>query len=108
MKAADTPGKDVTRLILTSSIFIASSNVTGWDGSLYGGGGSYVIGPKTNAFEEVEVATYIGDVDDYQNKMHICTIDLSLAVRHQCTDNPYGGGPDYRPGIYKKLFDEIG
>ena len=95
-------------LVLTSSIFIASSNVTGWVGSLYGGGGSYVIGPKTNAFEEVEVATYIGDVDDYQNKMHICTIDLSLAVRHQCTDNPYGGGPDYRPGIYKKLFDEIG
>ena len=41
-------------LVLTSSIFIASSNVTGWDGSLY------------------------------------------------------GGGPDYRPGIYKKLFEEIG
>lgn len=95
-------------LVLTSSIYIASSNITGWDGSLYGGGGSFVIGPKTNAFEEVEVTTYIGDVDDYQNKVHIGTIDLTLANRHQCIDNPWGGGPDYRPDIYKKLFDEIG
>ena len=67
-----------------------------------------VIGPKTNSFEEVEVTTYIGDVNDQQVKVLIGTLDLSLAIRHQCVDNPWGGGPDYRPSIYKKMFDEIG
>ncbi len=94
--------------VLASSIYLASSNLTGYDMESYFAGGSMVIGPKTNAFGEVEVTTYIGDVDDYQAKMFIGTLDLSLAVRHQCTDNPYGGGTDYRPEIYKKLFDEIG
>ena len=95
-------------LVLTSSIYVASSNITGWDSGCYGGGGSMVIGPKTNPFEEVEVTTYIGDVEDQQAKIFIGTIDLSLANRHQCGENPYGGGPDYRPSIYKKLFNEIG
>lgn len=95
-------------LVLTSSIYIASSNITGWDSMCYGGGGSMVIGPKTNEFEEVEVTTYIGDAADQQAKIFIGTIDLSLANRHQCSDNPWGGGPDYRPEIYKKLFNEIG
>ena len=95
-------------LVLTSSIYVASSNITGWDSGCYGGGGSMVIGPKTNPFEEVEVTTYIGDVEDQQAKIFIGTIDLSLANRHQCGENPYGGGPDYRPSIDKKLFNEIG
>ena len=95
-------------LVLSSSVYIATSNLTGWDHGVYFGGGSYVIGPKNNPFEEVEVTTYIGDLDDYQNSMHIGTIDLTMASRHQCVDNPWGGGPDYRPSIYKKLFDEIG
>ena len=96
-------------LVLTSSIYVATSNITGWDAAgCYGGGGSMVVGPKTNAFEEVEVTTYIGDVNDQQVKVLIGTLDLSLANRHQCVDNPWGGGPDYRPSIYKKMFDEIG
>lgn len=95
-------------LVLTSSVFVASSNLTGWDHGVYFGGGSYVIGPKTNGYEEVEVETYLGDLDDYQNDIHIGTIDLTMANRHQCVENPWGGGPDYRPSIYKKLFDEIG
>ena len=94
--------------VLSSSVYIASSNMTGYDMDSYFAGGSMVIGPKTNAFDEVEVTTYIGDRNDYQAKMFIGTLDLSLAVLHQCEDNPYGGGPDYRPEIYKKLFDEIG
>ena len=97
-------------LVLSTSIYIASSNLTGWDwkNSVYWGGGSFVTGPKTNPFEEVECATYLGDVEDYQEKLYVGTLDLSLATRHQCSDNPWGGGPDYRPSIYKKMFDEIG
>lgn len=97
-------------LVLTSSIYIASSNLTGWDwkNQIYWGGGSFVTGPKTNPYEEVECTTYIGEVEDYQEKLYVGTIDLTLATRHQCSDNPWGGGPDYRPSIYKKLFDEIG
>lgn len=95
-------------LVLSSSIYIASSNLTGYDGACYFGGGSMIIGPKTNAFEEVDVVRYAGDDKDFQAGVHIATLDLSLANRHQCVINPHAGTPDYRPDIYKKLFDEIG
>ncbi len=91
--------------VLASSVYIASSNLTGYDDTSYFGGGSMVIGPKTNAFGEVDVTCYIGDDRDYQVKMFVDTIDLSLAVRHQCSINPYAGTPDFRPEIYKKLYD---
>lgn len=91
--------------VLASSIYIASSNLTGYDDTCYFGGGSMIIGPKTNAFGEVDVVTYCGDDNDYQVGLHIGTIDLSLAVRHQCTVNPYAGTPDFRPEIYKKFYE---
>lgn len=95
-------------LVTSSYIYVASSNLTGWDKASYFGGGSMVIGPKTSAFYETDVTAYIGDAGDCQAKMFIGTIDLSLAERRQCIDNKYGGGSDYRPEIYKKLFNEIG
>lgn len=93
--------------VLASSVYIASANLTGYDNASYFGGGSMVIGPKTNAFGEVDVVRYIGDDRDYQAKMFIGTIDLSLAVRHQCTVNPYAGTPDFRPEIYKKFYEDL-
>lgn len=93
---------------LSSSIYVASSNLTGWDGDLFFGGGSCVIGPCDTPFQEVECKTYLGNLDSTSDQVFTGTIDLSKAIRHQCIDNPYGGGPDYRPDIYKKLFDEIG
>lgn len=92
--------------VLTNSIYIATSNLTGRDGGCYFGGGSMIIGPKTNAFEEVEVTCYAGSAEEYQVGMFIETIDLSLAVRHQNIISPYSGKIDYRPEIYKKLFAE--
>lgn len=92
--------------VLANSIYIASSNLTGYDKTSYFGGGSMIIGPKTNAFEEVDVICYCGDDSDQQVGMHISTLDLSLAVRHLCVDNPYVGEPDYRPEIYKNLWED--
>lgn len=92
-------------LVLSSSVFIASSNLTGYDDATYFGGGSMVIGPKTNAFGEVDVVTYCGDDNDYQVGIYLTTIDLSLATRHQCVVNPYAGTPDYRPEIYRKFYE---
>ena len=93
-------------LVLSSSIYIASANLTGWDHGVYFGGGSFVCGPKTNEYSEVEVVTYVGDLDDYQNGIHIGTIDLTMADRYQFQDHPEWGGPDYRPEIFKKMFEE--
>ena len=93
-------------LVLSSSIYIASANLTGFDHGCYFGGGSFVCGPKTNEYSEVEVTTYIGDLDDYQNDIHIGTIDLTMADRYQFEDHPEWGGPDYRPDIYRRMFSE--
>lgn len=93
-------------LVLSSSIFVASANLTGYDHTSFFGGGSMIIGPKTNAFEEVDVVRYCGDDDNYQVGAYIGTVDLSLATRHQCQTNPYCGEPDYRPDIYRRLFIE--
>ena len=92
-------------LVLSSSIFVASANLTGWDSACYFGGGSMIIGPKTNAFSEVDVVTYCGDDNNYQVGVHMATIDLSLATRHQCVVNPHAGTPDYRPEIYRKFYE---
>lgn len=93
--------------VLASSVFIATSNLTGYDDTTFFGGGSMIIGPKTNAFEEVDVVTYCGNDRDYQVGMVVGTIDLSLAVRHQCTINPYAGSPDFRPEIYKTFYEDL-
>ena len=91
--------------VLASSIYIASSNLTGYDATSYFGGGSMIIGPKTNAFGEVDVTCYCGDDNNYQVGLFLETIDLSLGVRHQCIDNPCAGEPDFRPEIYKKFYE---
>lgn len=98
-------------LVLSSSVCVASANLAGWDKSancgVYFGGGSYVLGPDNNPTEEVESTIYFGDLENYQNHVYVDTLDLTMAARHQCSDNPWGGGPDYRPSIYKMMFDEI-
>ncbi len=50
--------------VLASSVYIASSNLTGYDDTSFFGGGSMIIGPKTNAFGEVDVVKYCGDDRD--------------------------------------------
>lgn len=87
--------------VLCNTIFIASSNLTGYDHGSYFGGGSIVIGPKITPFYETDIHTYGGSRDDAQEGISMATIDLSLAKRRLCMDNPFSGEPEYRPELYK-------
>lgn len=90
--------------VLSNTIFIASSNLTGYDDTIYFGGGSAIIGPKVTPFFETDVIYYAGSKDNVQVSVDIATIDLSLAKRRLCVDNTITGSPDYRPEIYKKFL----
>jgi predicted amidohydrolase len=90
--------------VICNTIFIASSNLTGWDKINYFGGGSCVIGPKIDPTSETDVTYYAGDKDNVQAEMFIATIDLSLATRRLCVDNDYVGKPDFRPDVYRNLL----
>lgn len=90
--------------VICNTIYIASSNLTGWDIDHYFGGGSCIVGPDINPFDENDFIYYAGNKDDVQAKMYIETLDLSLATRPLFVDNPVTGVPDYRPEIYKTLF----
>jgi len=89
--------------VLCNTIFIASANLTGYDGSIFFGGGSAIIGPKVSAFFETDFTYYAGDKDNTQEGLYLATLDLTLATRRLCAPNACNGTPDYRPEIYKKF-----
>ncbi|MEI8217140.1 MAG: carbon-nitrogen hydrolase family protein [Eubacteriales bacterium] len=89
--------------VLCNTVFIASSNLTGYDDENFFGGGSAIIGPKVNTFFETDVNYYAGDKDNIQEEILIATIDLTLARRRLCVENACSGTADYRPDIYKKF-----
>ncbi|MGE5379635.1 MAG: carbon-nitrogen hydrolase family protein [Methylocystaceae bacterium] len=89
--------------VLCNTIFIASANLTGFDGVNYFGGGSAILGPKINAFFETDLNYYAGDKDNVQEGIYLATIDLSLATRPLFVTSKYTGVPDYRPELYKKF-----
>lgn len=90
--------------VLCNTIFIASSNLTGFDDAHYFGGGSAVLGPKITPFFETNVNYYAGSKDNVQEEVSIATIDLSLAKRRLMDDSGAAGEPDYRPEVYKKFI----
>lgn len=89
--------------VLCNTIFIASSNLTGFDNTHYFGGGSAVLGPKITPFFETNVSYYAGNKDNVQEELIIATIDLSLAKRRLMDDSGAAGEPDYRPEVYRKF-----
>jgi predicted amidohydrolase len=89
--------------VLCNTIYIASSNLTGYDNENYFGGGSAIIGPKVSTFFETDVNYYAGNKDNVQEEMLIATIDLTLARRSLCVENTCSGTADYRPDLYKKF-----
>ena len=89
-----------------NGIFIASANLTGYDRTSYFAGGSMVLGPKLSPFSELDVECYGGDVDCTREGIFLATIDLSLATRMLVRENPYGGGTDDRPELYRMLLED--
>lgn len=89
--------------VICNTIFIASSNLTGFDDFNYFGGGSVILGPKITPFNETLTYYYAGSKDSQQEGIYISPIDLSLANRKIFVDNEYSGVPDYRQDLYKEF-----
>lgn len=93
--------------VLANSIFIASSNLAGYDGRIYFGGGSMIMGPKITPFKENDSKIYCGDDKDGNERLHVGTIDLSLSTLNIFRENSYTHEPDFRPDIYIKLYENL-
>lgn len=91
-------------LARSCTIYVASANLTGYDGRSYFGGGSMVVGPRTTPFGESDVHTYCGGDNDNQVGIRLTTLDLSLATRRLFVPTPQTGIPDYRPDVYKRFL----
>lgn len=89
--------------VLCNTIFIASANLTSYDGSIYFGGGSAIIGPKLTPFFETDVTYYAGDKNNTQEELILATLDLTLAKRRLCNTKTCTGTADYRPDLYKRF-----
>ena len=87
--------------VRSNSIFLASSNLTGYDETNFFAGASYIIGPKITAFADTDVACYAGSQNNLEVGLYTATLDLSLATRQIFVDNAFAGEPDYRPELYK-------
>lgn len=85
----------------SNGIYIASSNLTGFDKTSYFAGGSIILGPKITPFSELDVYCYAGGVGNTQEGISMATIDLSLASRMLLQESPHGAGTDYRPELYR-------
>ena len=86
--------------VLSNHLFIASSNLVGYDNKTFFGGGSLIVGPKITPSGATYCTSYAGDVDCNQEGVFIATIDLSLATRSIIQNNPLTGVPDYRKDLY--------
>lgn len=89
---------------LCNEVFIASANLTGYDGDLYFGGASAVLGPQITPFAEVDSHIYAGGIEFKQEEVITVTIDLHLAKRRLFVPDTIDGKIDYRPDVYKKLM----
>jgi predicted amidohydrolase len=87
--------------VLSNHIFIASSNLVGYDSKNCFGGGSVIIGPKSDSVGMIYSSVYGGDIQCNQEGVFTGSIDLSLARRTIFQKNQYTGEPDYRPDLYK-------
>lgn len=92
--------------VMSNNIFLASSNLAGYDKTSYFAGGSVILGPKTGGLKNIGFHRYGGDENDDQVGMHLATLDLSLSQRYRFKPNRRTGTPDFRPDIYRKLYSE--
>ena len=93
-----------------SHIFTASANLAGKD--LYNDfyGGSCIIGPSPNQQPVCYHAGFPFDHPDAKRVgLYTATLDLTGVEDVVCMfrDNPAYGSPDFRPGLYAKLYGEL-
>ncbi|MFA9376346.1 MAG: carbon-nitrogen hydrolase family protein [Lachnotalea sp.] len=93
--------------VLANSIYIASSNLCGYDHFNYFGGGSMVIGPKETEFKENNLKVYCGDDRNVNEGLFFAEIDLSLSKRDIFQKNAITDTPDFRPDLYKQLYSSL-
>ena len=105
--------------VVANDMFIVSSNLVGVDiqseefANLMGdptvpqfsyfAGASCILGP---GYKE-KVHCYAGGTDYNEADMFIATVDLSNASRMIFNKNPWGGQPDFRPKMYKKMAEDL-
>ena len=87
--------------VLSNQLFIASSNLVGYDNKSFFGGGSLIVGPKITPTGATYCTSYAGETDCNQEGVFMATIDLSLATRTIFQNNQYTGVPDYRQDLYR-------
>ena len=97
-------------IALANDIYVVSSNLTGLDRVTFFPGASMILGPsirQTSNPGDPVYHIYAGSVNDHQQGVFTAAIDLSLATRSIYQPNPFTGTPDFRPELYKKLYDEL-
>lgn len=98
---------------LTNHIYIASADLCGHGPICSFIGGSSIIGTSTESIKEIQY--YAGyPFNTEGSEIEGCfTADLDLAFIDSCfntplfSHNPRTGHPDYRPDIYRKMFEEL-
>ena len=95
--------------VVMNRIFVATANLAGPELTTDFFGGSSIIGPSL-AYEPVFY--YAGSPFDAEDKtpgIRIATLDLTEADAsfYMFQDNPAYGEPDFKPGLYAKLYREL-
>ncbi|MCK9540593.1 MAG: carbon-nitrogen hydrolase family protein [Novosphingobium sp.] len=94
--------------VLENAFFIVSANLTGEDRDVTFPGDSLILGPGKGPINP----TIHGGPAKEEDEIVVATIDLSRCDRTRnqlpiLKDNPLTGEPDWRPGVYARLLDDV-
>lgn len=93
--------------VINTGMFILSSNLTGFDGRSYFGGGSVVMGVGNSRFKRPEVKYYAGSIENDSEGIFCADIDLSMHNPRLFAANPVTGEVDFRPEFYVNLYKNL-
>lgn len=93
--------------VINTGMFILSSNLTGFDGKSYFGGGSVVMGVGSSRFKRPEVKYYAGAIENADEGIFCADIDLSMHNPRLFVPNSVTGEVDFRPEFYVNLYKNL-